>query len=59
MSSFMPIVLMQRTWRDDPQYKDTEFVIFNFPRRYFDEIRGGERFVYYTQYLEIGECSSK
>jgi hypothetical protein len=43
----MPIVLMQRAWRDDPQYKDTEFVVYHYPRQYFDEIRGGERFVYY------------
>jgi len=43
----MPIVLMQRAWRDDPQYKDTEFVVYHYPRQYFDEIRGGEKFVYY------------
>lgn len=43
----MPIVLMQRAWHDDPQYKDTEFVVYHYPRQYFDEIRGGERFVYY------------
>lgn len=43
----MPIVLMQKAWRDDPQYKDTEFVVYHYPRVYFDQIRGGERFVYY------------
>ena len=43
----MPLVLMQRAWRDDPLYKDTEFVVYHYPRRYFDEIRGGEQFVYY------------
>ena len=43
----MPVVLMQRAWRDDPQYKDTEFVVYHYPRMYFDEIRGGEKFVYY------------
>ena len=43
----MPIVLMQETWRDDPQYKDTEFVVYHYPRLYFNQIRGGERFVYY------------
>ncbi|MDQ2865021.1 MAG: EVE domain-containing protein [Candidatus Eremiobacteraeota bacterium] len=43
----MPIVLMQRAWQDDPQYKDTEFSVYHYPRKYFDEIRGGERFVYY------------
>lgn len=43
----MPVVLMQRAWRDDPQYKDTEFAVYHYPRRYFDEIRGGEKFVYY------------
>ncbi|MBV9973626.1 MAG: hypothetical protein JO135_09865 [Candidatus Eremiobacteraeota bacterium] len=43
----MPVVLMQRAWRDDPQYKDTEFVVYHYPRMYFDEIRSGEKFVYY------------
>jgi hypothetical protein len=38
---------MQRAWRDDPKYKDTEFVLYHFPRIYFDEIVGGEQFVYY------------
>jgi hypothetical protein len=43
----MPLVLMQRAWRDDPKYKDTEFVIYHYPQLYFDRIRGGEKFVYY------------
>ncbi len=43
----MPIVLMQRAWRDDPQYKDTEFAVYHYPRQYFDQIQGGEKFVYY------------
>jgi len=43
----MPLVLMQRAWRDDPKYKDTEFCVYHYPQKYFDEIRGGERFVYY------------
>ena len=43
----MPIVLMQKAWRDDPQYKDTEFAIYHYPRRYFEQIHGGEKFVYY------------
>lgn len=43
----MPIVLMQRAWQDDPQYKDTEFVVYHYPEQYFDRIRGGEQFVYY------------
>lgn len=43
----MPVVLMQRAWRDDPKYKDTEFVVYHYPRQYFDRIAGGERFVYY------------
>jgi hypothetical protein len=43
----MPIVLMQRAWREDPGYKDTEFVVYHYPRKYFDRISGGERFVYY------------
>jgi len=38
---------MQRVWRDNPAYKDVPFVIYHYPRQYFDEIRGGERFVYY------------
>jgi hypothetical protein len=32
----MPLVLMQRAWRDDPKYKDTEFVVYHYPRQYFD-----------------------
>src|SRR5579875_1032985 len=43
----MPIVLMQRAWQDDPQYKDTEFVVYHYPEQYFDRIHGGEQFVYY------------
>ena len=43
----MPIVLMQRAWRDDPKYKDTEFVVYHYPRQYFDRLQGGEKFVYY------------
>jgi hypothetical protein len=43
----MPLVLMQRAWRDDPKYKDTEFAVYHYPRQYFELIRGGEKFVYY------------
>lgn len=43
----MPIVLMQRAWQDDPQYKDAEFIVYHYPEQYFDRIRGGEQFVYY------------
>ncbi len=43
----MPVVLMQRSWRDDPKYLDTEFAVYHFPERYFDRIKGGEKFVYY------------
>ncbi len=43
----VPLVLMQRAWRDDPKYKDTEFVVYHYPARYFDNIGGGEKFVYY------------
>src|SRR5580692_12830262 len=43
----MPVVLMQRAWRDDPKYKDTEFAVYHYPRQYFDQIHGGEKFVYY------------
>jgi hypothetical protein len=43
----MPLVLMQRAWRDDPKYLDTEFVVYHYPQQYFDRIHGGERFVYY------------
>ncbi|HET9096423.1 MAG TPA: hypothetical protein VFN37_07155 [Candidatus Baltobacteraceae bacterium] len=55
----MPIVLMQRAWQDDPQYKDTEFVVYHYPRQYFDEIRGGEHFVYYrpSRGARSGEAS--
>lgn len=38
---------MQRAWRDDPKYKDTEFSVYHYPRSYFDQIQGGEKFVYY------------
>jgi hypothetical protein len=31
-SKEMPLVLMQRDWRDDPKYKDTEFVVYHYPR---------------------------
>lgn len=56
----MPIVLMQRAWQDDPQYKDTEFVVYHYPRQYFDEIRGGEKFVYYrpSRGARSGEAST-
>ncbi len=43
----MPLVLMQRAWRDDPKYKDTEFSVYHYPQQYFDQIQGGEKFVYY------------
>lgn len=43
----MPLVLMQRAWRDDPKYKDTEFCVYHYPQQYFDQINGGEGFVYY------------
>jgi len=43
----MPLVLMQRAWRDDPKYKDTEFAVYHYPRQYFGLIGGGEKFVYY------------
>jgi hypothetical protein len=56
----MPLVLMQRAWRDDPKYKDTEFSIYHYPRQYFDQIRGGEKFVYYrpARGAKSGEESS-
>ena len=43
----MPLVLMQRAWRDDPKYKDTEFAVYHYPRQYFSLIQGGEKFIYY------------
>lgn len=43
----MPLVLMQRAWQDDPKYKDTEFSVYHYPTQYFDQINGGEKFVYY------------
>ena len=51
---------MQRAWRDDPRYKDTEFVVYHYPRQYFDEIRGGEQFVYYRPARDAvqGQASS-
>lgn len=56
----MPTVLMQRAWQDDPQYKDTEFVVYHYPEQYFDRIRGGEQFVYYrpSRGARAGEASS-
>ena len=41
------LVLMQRTWLDDPGYLDVEGVIYHYPQRYFPFISGYERFVYY------------
>lgn len=43
----MPLVLMQRAWRDDPKYKDTEFSVYHYPQQYFNFVHGGEKFVYY------------
>ena len=56
----MPLVLMQRAWRDDPKYKDTEFVVYHYPRQYFDQILGGEKFVYYrpARDAKVGEASA-
>jgi hypothetical protein len=56
----VPLVLMQRAWRDDPKYKDTEFSIYHFPRQYFGRIHGGEKFVYYrpARGAKSGEESS-
>ena len=51
---------MQRAWRDDPKYKDTEFVVYHYPRQYFDQIDGGERFIYYrpARDAKAGEASA-
>jgi hypothetical protein len=51
---------MQRAWRDDPKYKDTEFSIYHYPQQYFDQIRGGEKFVYYrpSRGATAGETSA-
>ncbi len=56
----MPLVLMQRAWRDDPKYKDTEFSIYHYPQQYFNLIRGGENFVYYrpARGAPAGQASS-
>ncbi|HKU80739.1 MAG TPA: hypothetical protein VJP76_01115 [Candidatus Tumulicola sp.] len=56
----MPLVLMQRAWRDDPKYKDTEFSVYHYPQLYFDRIQGGEKFVYYrpSRGAREGEASS-
>jgi hypothetical protein len=60
MPNRMPLVLMQRAWRDDPKYKDTEFVVYHYPQQYFDQIHGGERFVYYrpARDAKVGEASA-
>jgi hypothetical protein len=51
---------MQRAWRDGPKYKDTEFIIYHYPQQYFDQIGGGEKFVYYrpARDAEAGEAST-
>ena len=56
----MPLVLMQRAWQDDPKYKDTEFSVYHYPRPYFDQIQGGEKFVYYrpSRGAKTGEASA-
>lgn len=56
----MPLVLMQRAWQDDPKYKDTEFVVYHYPQQYFDQIHGGEKFVYYrpARDAKAGEAST-
>jgi hypothetical protein len=41
------LVLMQRTWKDDPAYLDVEGVIYHYPQNYFAFIGGYERFLYY------------
>lgn len=41
----MPIVLMQRD--RNSKYNDVPFVIYHYPERYFNRIRGGEEFLYY------------
>jgi hypothetical protein len=41
----MPIVLMQRD--RNSKYNDVPFVLYHYPERYFNRIRGGEEFVYY------------
>lgn len=45
----MSLVLMRRAWKDDPEYKDTEFVVYHYPHQYFDRIHGGEKFAYYRR----------
>lgn len=56
----MPLVLMQRAWRDDPKYKDTEFSVYHYPHQYFDRIQGGEKFLYYrpSRDAKAGEASA-
>ena len=64
----MALVLMQRAWQDDPKYKDVEYVVYHYPRAYFGQIHGGEKFVYYrpsrgstaseaSTYIGCGELS--
>jgi len=54
----MPLVLMQRAWQ--AKYKDTEFVVYHYPQQYFDQIHGGEKFVYYrpARDAKTGEAST-
>jgi len=40
LKTSMPLVLMQARLADDPKYKDTEFVVYHYPRQYFDQILG-------------------
>jgi hypothetical protein len=44
----VPVVLTQTAYRDDPRYKDTEFVVYHFPKRVYARlVKSGEEFVYY------------
>lgn len=43
----MPIVLSQRTWRDDPKYLDREWVVYHYPDRYRSRVRPYDRFIYH------------
>lgn len=43
----MPVVLSQRTWRDDPKYLDREGVIYHYPRQYRGRTNDFGRFIYY------------
>ena len=43
-----------------PEDKDTKIAVYHYPRQYFDQIHGGEKFVYYrpARGASAGEAST-